>query len=313
MELAPKEKIENRYMFPKKVGIIFVETRTPGRKSFQNFIKKLKGAHDFDKSACAYFLLQMNRNQRTFEFQIIENEKTPQDISIMKWLDGVAAASSLSIDYWIAITAQDVPSEFRNLPFATVPMSQTKSNKRLWGITSMDWDRYFSPPSLFEYIACSVVRCTLESLSRELQNKEIKILESHDSSITKGCIFDFTKYKVLKRISVSKPMLCYECKETLESLEDVVQEKVSCFPLVSNVNSIVSREWMGNPEERDSPLYNLKKLYRYDIDRNSGFRKGWIEKIKDSVQDNTAPWVVGGLIGLVFAILLNLFTKALHI
>jgi hypothetical protein len=43
MEESMKQKIEDNYKFPKKVGIIFVETGRPsGRTSFRNFIKKLK-------------------------------------------------------------------------------------------------------------------------------------------------------------------------------------------------------------------------------------------------------------------------------
>lgn len=70
---------------------------------------------------------------------------------------------------------------------------------------------------------------------------------------------------------------------------------------------------MGGPKDRDTPVYNLKKIYNNDIDRNSGYYKRWTEKIRYSIQDNTAPWIVGGLISLVFAILLSLFSKALHI
>lgn len=85
-----------------------------------------------------------------------------------------------------------------------------------------------------------------------------------------------------------------------------MQRKVKSFPLVSDINKVVAREWMGCPEVRDSPVYNLKKIYKYDIDRNSGYYKKWTEKIRDSIQDNTSPWIVGGLISLVFAILLSI-------
>ena len=41
-------------------------------------------------------------------------------------------------------------------------------------------------------------------------------------------------------------------------------------------------------EKKDSPLYNIKKNYGYDINRISGFNKKWWEIIRDSILENTA-------------------------
>jgi hypothetical protein len=58
---------------------------------------------------------------------------------------------------------------------------------------------------------------------------------------------------------------------------------------------------MGNPKKRDSPFFNLKKIYKYDIDRNSGYYKKATEKFRDSIVDNSAQWIVGSLIGAIIA------------
>jgi hypothetical protein len=63
----------------------------------------------------------------------------------------------------------------------------------------------------------------------------------------------------------------------------------------------------GDMEKKDSPLYNIKKNYGYDINRISGFNKKWWEIIRDSILENTAGWVLGTLVsGIITGILILL-------
>ena len=49
------------------------------------------------------------------------------------------------------------------------------------------------------------------------------------------------------------------------SLEQIIHNKtVSNIKLCEDINKILSREWMGDIEKKDSPLYNIKKNYGYD-------------------------------------------------
>lgn len=60
-------------------------------------------------------------------------------------------------------------------------------------------------------------------------------------------------------------------------------------------------------EKKDSPLYNIKENYGYDINRISGFNKKWWEIIRDSILENTAGWVLGTLVsGIITGILILL-------
>jgi hypothetical protein len=60
-------------------------------------------------------------------------------------------------------------------------------------------------------------------------------------------------------------------------------------------------------EKKDSPLYNIKKNYGYDINRISGFNKKWWKIIRDSILENTAGWVLGTLVsGIITGILILL-------
>ena len=64
---------------------------------------------------------------------------------------------------------------------------------------------------------------------------------------------------------------------------------------------------MGNLEKRDSPIYNLKKNYKYNLALYSGFYKTTFEKFRDSIEANLPQLIIGtiitGTIGGIFAII----------
>jgi hypothetical protein len=74
---------------------------------------------------------------------------------------------------------------------------------------------------------------------------------------------------------------------------------------------MISKNWMGSPEKRDTPLYNLNKNYGYNIDSHSGFYKKWLEKIRDSIMEKTPEWIVGGIIGVIMLLLGHFITGLL--
>jgi hypothetical protein len=83
--------------------------------------------------------------------------------------------------------------------------------------------------------------------------------------------------------------------------------------LLGNLGSVLNNTWMGNPDEPNTPFYNLKRNYRYDIHRNSGFHKGQIEKFRDSIIDKFPEWTIGtiivGIVTTVSAIFWNNITN----
>ncbi|MGH9980321.1 MAG: hypothetical protein ACRD6U_02065 [Nitrososphaeraceae archaeon] len=68
-------------IFPKKVGIIFIDDISDSKNTIKNTLKKLlrkikskennKPHLNFNQIACAHLLLQMNKVQDIFDFQII--------------------------------------------------------------------------------------------------------------------------------------------------------------------------------------------------------------------------------------------------
>lgn len=102
----------------------------------------------------------------------------PERVPTIDWLDGIAESSTPDIDYWIAITNLQIGMSKSSWFFDTIPVKESPNNpryarsgKRLWIISTQKWEKYFSPPSLFEYLACTIVRCAVKSLVRELQGE----------------------------------------------------------------------------------------------------------------------------------------------
>jgi hypothetical protein len=317
MEVSPTKDSE-KFKFPKKVGIVFLERRKRVVEVDTQMptLRKEKDelSLNFDQNACAFFLLQLNQYQNIFEFQVIDIPIPEEEDKIsliprgndkedlLGWVHRFALDNSdLSINYWIGITSELV-SDKPTWHFDGREIKDIKSHKILWIISSKDWEEYRSPPSLFEYLLTTVFRCALQSLNMELGGVR-HFLRNKNHKVTRGCIFDFTH----RRESVSIFKLCSGCKNELSLLENTIKDGNNYVNLVGNVNNILSKEWMGSPEKRDSPLYDLKKIYKYDVDRNSGFKKGLWEKLRDSVTDNLAQWTVGtavtGLIGIILVII----------
>jgi len=139
----------------------------------------------------------------------------------------------------------------------------TRSKKILWIITSKGWDKHRSPPSLFEYLLATMFRCSIQSPSTELQDEKLGILKfrSKDHKVTWGCIFDFTH----RRSSVSIFKLCLDCESKLSLIEKTIKDKCNNVNLVGDINTILSKKWMGTPEKRDSPIYELTNMMLTEI------------------------------------------------
>jgi hypothetical protein len=325
--------------FPKKISIVFF-----GRKgSHQNkrlglFPKKIGKQSmlflDFDEVACAHILLQMNHIQNLFKFQIVETWRVISNISITKgegdeyrvqWLDvstgstqsftskdeaymlqwfeyvvsskleNDSGCSSGSTDYWIGITSQSIG-------FNYFYWTEEINDKIVTIITSEHWQKQYSPPSVFEYIAIATFRCSLRSLIRDF------IGRFKDHNETRGCIFDYTDDKRYRRISISNPNLCSDCKEIIQKLEDTINKSLD-----EPISNVLSRKWLGSLKEENSPVYNLRRNYGYNVDVNSGFYKTPWEAFKDRVRENSAQWTVGVAVTIATALIIAYLTGIYHL
>jgi hypothetical protein len=199
-----------------------------------------------------------------------------------------------SVDYWIGITSESIGE---NYFFRT--RRGTFKDRILSVLTSEYWERDYSPPSVFEYIVISTFICTLECLSLDFRKELTHPAMNHYE--TRGCLFDFTSDKQYRRILVSSPHLCSVCTEKLRQLETIIRKR-SYVSLSGGVNKILSRKWMGKIATIESPIYNLKKNYGYDVNRNSGFYKKPWEIFRDSVIEHSAEWTIGGIISTALTV-----------
>jgi hypothetical protein len=248
-------------------------------------------------------------------FKPKEDRKSYEEEYIVEWFEdsvikNLEAQPSIKVDYYIGITSEDIGGNFF---LRTRGKAESRTGRIFSIVTSHNWDRGplgwrrhrlrriapLSPPSVFEFIAISVFECSLRCIGTEIEGKYNYAKDNFLGHYpTRGCIFDFTRYKGYRRILVSNPNICSSCKENLQQLE-----AKSNVPICDSVYKIVAREWMGSMEKPGSPIYNLKRNYKYNIDRNSGFNKTWYEKIRDSFIDNIASWILGIVGGMIAAVL----------
>jgi hypothetical protein len=310
--LEEEPKCNDKLVFPKNIGIVFIEElvypRSEKRLSaFGHWLKKRSSRStrpkvklNFDQLACAHLLLQINTSQTLAILQVIEPVQVPikSKQNIIRWFDEYInrmKEKNNNIDYWIGITSEP---DSENRFFRTMKFSETKSKKRIWIVTTDVWEKWMSPPSLFEYICISVFICILRSIFSHIDQK----IGEHMNE-TRGCIFDWTGYKPHRRILVSNPNLCSSCKDKVLCLDTTIRKQMKTkLSIYEDINQVLSKKWMGSVTERNSPVYNIKKNYRYDIERNSGFYKKPWEKFRDSIIENTAEWTIGGIIATALSV-----------
>jgi hypothetical protein len=297
--------------FPRNIGLVFIDTPTYVKSRFGSKWKK-KEQLNFDSDACAYFILQMNSIQGTFDYQVIafDFDRALEEVQrqdIVDWFDeevknfeSTQKTGTYKIDYWIGITSKNVG---KNWFFQTRRKDDAKSGKFVGIITSDTWEKEYSPPSLFEYLSITVSILSMYALNDEFKGK----IYEHSELKTKGCIFDFTRWKADRRIMIANPNLCAICRERMSELNEIIEHKTKYYNLLDDVKHIISRKWMGSLDLIDSPIFNLNKLYRYNIDRNSGFNKGFWEKMRDSIVEKTAEWTIGTVITAVITGIVGFF------
>jgi hypothetical protein len=100
-----KKILRNKSSFPKRVGVIFAE----------NPYKKER-ILNFDQDPCTFFLLQMNKYQTTFEFQIITPYHEPPEsnekleswfIEEIKTFQKNLENNNNHIHYWLGVTSKE--------------------------------------------------------------------------------------------------------------------------------------------------------------------------------------------------------------
>ena len=69
---------------------------------------------------------------------------------------------------------------------------------------------------------------------------------------------------------------------------------------LNELQFVLSRIWIGKLEEQNSIAYNLNHIFNVNLNRDSGFNKKWIDKIKDKFYE-----IPGTLLGEILKVILT--------
>lgn len=245
---------------------------------------------NFDKDAFKYFILYVNKIQSIYEFCFpdvstfpFEKGTVDFDTSHEKVREFIEN-NELKADHFIAI----ITNSFSNNFFFN-------AEKKTSVITTDIWDKHFSPPSLFEYLLHCIFTCLIYSQNRpsdsDLTDEQMLInIGSHRD--TRGCIADFTRQKYDDRIDIVLGYICEEHKKEIETFYGL--------EYLEQIQLVIERKWIGDINDKESVAYNLKHIFKFDINKDSGFNKNCWDKMKDKFYD-----IPGTLTGEILKIVLT--------
>jgi hypothetical protein len=229
---------------------------------------------DFSKYACEYLILKLNTLQSAFEFEVDgmvfdENNHFSSETSHVstQLLDAFNSALQASPNkpkkdqYYIGIGRMGIDP--KNDLFYTI-----RDNMAI--ITTQGWQKTFSPPSVFEYILSSLAG-TLIQLSLRMNGTQN--ITYHEQS--RGCLNDYTEDKQENRVDVLLGYVCDSCKERIT--------QVLGAEMLSSLQLIASHDWIGETSDPQKAAYYVKKYFKVDLNKDSGFNKTAYEQLRDGL------------------------------
>lgn len=256
----------------KRIGIVFGSKPHLNTNAFKFFIlsiNNLQSYFEFCFPIMAYEPLVYPFSSRVCPF-----DKMDESFKIEKY-------SKAKMDHWIVI----ISSRFDNNYFI-------KLGKNISYITTNAWKRRYSPPSLFEYLLHSIILSIL--------NSNTEVLQSGHHYETIGCIADFTKNKKERRVSIALGYICDYHKSV------IISENGEKY--YNEIISILSKHWIGVDEDKNSVAFLLKYNFKFDLLKDSGFKKNKMELLKDQVislsnkiSNETIRIIIAALLGYFMA------------
>lgn len=219
---------------------------------------------NIDTDAFKYFVLSTNPAQELFEFSFPDTSisifKSKGSVIHEKTVEHLKAQVSKSnlqdeYDYWIAII---------NNKFSSNYFFRHEQNYAV--ITTDVWEKSFTPPSVFEYLFQSIVTCLLYF-------DTCKDLKSH--SATTGCLMDLTRNKIDDKINILTGYICSNHRKVILSNSDE--------NYLDSILDLLKYKWLGQSTEFGSVSYNLRHVYNFDINKDSGFEKSFFKRVKEDL------------------------------
>jgi hypothetical protein len=237
---------------------------------------------EFDPLPFIFFVVSANAAQQSFQFCFPD---PPDGLTFAKARKALLAGQQIfqeRYDVYVFLTAARMKG---NLFFI--------EHGPLVHITTHGWQENFSPPSVFEYLFHSTMCGTIYALCKEL---------THHEDCTVGCQFEYTRIKEQDRVDIA---LGYICAEHEHQIRRWLGDKV-----FTDLQVLVKFSWLGSPEEQGTVAYKIQDLFSYDLRKDSGYKKTFVERVQqniDAIWFDMAKEVFKGLILIVVAFLLFKF------
>jgi hypothetical protein len=242
---------------------------------------------NYDKFAFKYFILSLNKIQSYYEFIFSEIDN---NYYVSRYYDTTKLFGLFEEKVRPKINFENKPDYLINIITSRIGENlffECRGNVAF--ITTDTWEKYFSPPSLFEYL----LHCIIASLL--FMNKRVDLYQHRD---TKGCCLDYTFLKMDDKVDIALGYICDKCKD--EVINGIGEE------YLTEIINIVNREWIGNINNFGSVAYNLKNFFKFDIDKDSGFNKTFWDKAKDhfyEIPKEITVLIIGAIIGILVTLL----------
>ena len=253
---------------------------------------------DFDEYACKFVILKLNTLQNYFEFEFPEAAPNlrQQFLEVNYWdrpklfeafsklIETLKLNSSTKADYFVGITKVMISKDDL---FWTVNGNQAV-------ITTKEWQKKFSPPSLFEYIIQSLTSVLVIMCCDIQVNKPIS-----EHSPTRGCILDYANDKKEAKVDISLGYICDDCKAHVEA--SIGKQ------FAESIERMCSRDCLGEVATTGSPAYELKKFFRVDMEKDTGFNKTLWEQTKDGFPQFTKEIIIAATSVILTIIVTHFF------
>jgi hypothetical protein len=254
-------------------------------------------------SALEYLVLKLNTLQSTFEFEFL-----PCDLGEDKFIkllgdhneidpDQVCAMSSEFLDRYRDHLRREMgkhdlqgslPEYYMIVTRALFSDSHyTMIDGKLSIIALGDWEHLMAPPTIYEFCLILILEEAMALISPSFNDR------MHFG--TKGCIGDFTPDVDDARYFVLNAFLCQSCREALA--------KDGFDKLADEVTNIIRKDWLGTPDEPNTPANIVKKL-GYNLFTTNKLETTIWEKIRNLITEEGVKQLVNIIGVIVLTVLL---------
>src|SRR6266851_2951191 len=260
-------------------------------------------AEGFNLPALRFLVLQLNRLQQSFEYEILRTDdfSDPMLDHLVDWALVDRDEIRKKVPAFIAgftthLNAKNKSFSLLEPPpdyFVLLTLAKYKHNYfsmregRMSVLALGNWDARMAPPTILEFILTLILRDSVAAASPSLSGSV--------HAGTKGCLCDFTQYPDETRFRALGGFVCSYCRNALitDGLPNVADE----------VTRILDKRWLGKRSEPASTAAILSK-FGSDIFLTKGLKPSLREKIFNTLQEQITKDVLRIFVELIIAALL---------